>query len=153
MDYMYRGMDLTDELFITNKDNTRIPFVIDEFEYDSGFIYPHIEGHIVGSAYYNPSFTKIKDVIFNDPATIVLWIDGSKTVVKCQEGDEYDKTKGLALCIAKKYFGNKGNYNEIFKKWIPDEDLSEFSIFDDATHNVKKNLEDLGKKLSNLFNK
>lgn len=61
----------------------------------------------------------IKRVIFNEPATIVFWADGSKTVVKCQPGDVYSEETGLALCIAKKYFGNKGNFNEIFKKWIP----------------------------------
>jgi len=60
----------------------------------------------------------IKKVIFNDPATIVLWNDGTKTVVKCQEGDTYDKEKGLALCIAKKALGNKGNFNNEFKKWV-----------------------------------
>ena len=63
---------------------------------------------------------KIKNVIFNDPATIVVYDDGTKTVVKCQPGDTYDAEKGLALCIAKKYFGNKGNFNEVFKKWVPE---------------------------------
>ena len=63
----------------------------------------------------------IKKVIFNDPATIVLWSDGTKTVVKCQEGDTYSKELGLAMCISKKYLGNKGNFNEVFKKWIQDE--------------------------------
>lgn len=62
--------------------------------------------------------TAIKKVIFNDPATIVLWNDGTKTVVKCQEGDEYSKEKGLALCIAKKHLGNKSNFNNEFKRWI-----------------------------------
>ncbi len=60
----------------------------------------------------------IKKVIFNNPATIVLWKDGTKTVVKCQEGDTYDKEKGLALCIAKKALGNKGNFNNEFKRWL-----------------------------------
>lgn len=60
----------------------------------------------------------IKKVIFNEPATIVLWNDGTKTVVKCQEGDTYDKEKGLALCIAKKALGNKGNFNNEFKRWL-----------------------------------
>lgn len=61
----------------------------------------------------------IKDVIFNPPATIVLWADGTKTVVKCQEDkDEYSKEIGLAMCICKKVYGNKGNYNNIFKKFI-----------------------------------
>lgn len=58
----------------------------------------------------------IQNVIFNDPATIVLWSDGTKTVVKCQEGDIFDPEKGLAMAITKKFFGNKGSYcNEIKK--------------------------------------
>ena len=64
----------------------------------------------------------IEKVIFNDPATIVKWDDGTKTVVKCQPGDTYDAEKGLALCISKKFFDNKGNFNEVFKKWVPEVD-------------------------------
>lgn len=60
----------------------------------------------------------IKDVIFSPPATIVLWADGTKTVVKCQEDETYSKEVGLAMCICKKVYGNKGNYNNIFKKFI-----------------------------------
>ena len=58
-----------------------------------------------------------KKVIFHDPATIVYWPDETKTVVKCGEDDTYDKEKGLALCYMKKVLENKGNYNEILKKW------------------------------------
>lgn len=68
---------------------------------------------------------KIEKVIFNDPATIVIWSDDSKTVVKCQPGDTYSKELGLAMCISKKYLGNKGNFNEEFKKWIPEEPTEE----------------------------
>lgn len=66
----------------------------------------------------------IKDVIFNNPATIVFWKDGTKTVVKCQtdKGDTYNPELGLAMCIIKKMCGNKGNYNDIFNKWLPKED-------------------------------
>jgi hypothetical protein len=63
----------------------------------------------------------IKDVIFNDPATIVMWADGTKTVVKCQPGDIYSPELGLAMAISKKALGNKGNYNEVFKQWLPEE--------------------------------
>ena len=61
---------------------------------------------------------KIKKVIFNKPATIVLWADGTKTVGNCQDGDTYDKEKGIALCFMKKIMNNKGNYNNIIKEWI-----------------------------------
>ena len=79
---------------------------------------------------YNAMFkrAKIKNVIFNDPATIVFWSDGTKTVVKCGENDIYDPEKGLAMAVAKKYLGtNKShsNYMDEFKKWLPKEEMVE----------------------------
>ena len=75
--------------------------------------------------YFKLNTTKlpeIKDVIFNEPATIIIWKDGTKTVVKCQEGEGYDPEKGMAMAISKKALGNKGNYCEVFKKWLPEEE-------------------------------
>lgn len=63
---------------------------------------------------------KIKDVIYNDPATIVFWEDGTKTVVKCKN-EKFDPEKGLAMAFSKKMFGNNGNYYNVFKKWLPEE--------------------------------
>ena len=65
---------------------------------------------------------QIKKVIFNDPATIIFWKDGSKTVVKCQPNDKYDKMTGFAMACSKRMFGNKGNYYEVFKKWVGEEE-------------------------------
>ena len=65
---------------------------------------------------------EIKNVKFNGPATIVFWADGTKTVVKCQDGDDYSEEVGLAMCIVKKVFGNTSKYNDIFKKWCPSSD-------------------------------
>ena len=64
---------------------------------------------------------QIMNVIFNDPATVVFWSDNTKTVVKCQDCDTYSKEMGLAMCICKKYFNNKPNFNNEFKKWIKEE--------------------------------
>ena len=66
----------------------------------------------------------IKNVIFSGPYTIVQWSDGDKTIVRC-ENEDFDKEKGLAMAIVKKFFGtneSKSNYNDIFKKWIPREE-------------------------------
>lgn len=63
----------------------------------------------------------IEKVIFNDPATIVIWDDGTKTVVKAQKGELFDPEKGLAMAVSKKALGNKGNYFDEFKKWLPEE--------------------------------
>lgn len=59
----------------------------------------------------------IRKVIFNDPATIVLWSDGSKTVVKCGPEDSYDMEKGLAMAIVKKMAGNDNRFHKVFKQY------------------------------------
>ena len=64
----------------------------------------------------------ITKVVFNDPATIVFWRDGTKTVVKCNPGDIFDPEKGLAMACTKKLFGNNGFYYDIFRKWLPEEE-------------------------------
>ena len=63
-------------------------------------------------------YFSIKKVIFNDPATIVIWADGTKTVVKTQNGEIFDPEKGLAMAIAKKALGNKREYYHTFKHWV-----------------------------------
>ena len=76
----------------------------------------------------------IKKVIFNDPATIVFWNDGTKTVVKAHD-EEFDPEKGLAMAISKKLLGNKGNYYNEFKKWLPEEEeekKTNFNSTDDS---------------------
>lgn len=64
-------------------------------------------------------FPKIEKVHFSGPCTVVIWDDGTKTVVRCQDGDEFDCEKGLAMAIAKKALGNKGSYFDEFKKHMP----------------------------------
>lgn len=61
----------------------------------------------------------IKNIYFNDPVTVVLWEDGTKTIVRCDKNDIYDPEKGLAMAVAKKALGNKGIYYDEFKKWLP----------------------------------
>ena len=82
---------------------------------------------IVGRKFNTPTdrnrLPYIKQVIFHDPATIVYWADGTRTVVKCQDGDIYDPEKGLAMVISKKALGNKGDYCNVFKQWLPEEEV------------------------------
>ena len=49
---------------------------------------------------------KIKNIILNGPATIVMWEDNTKTVVKCTESETYDAEKGLCMAICKKLYGS-----------------------------------------------
>lgn len=71
---------------------------------------------------------EITKVIFNNPATIVFWSDGKKTVVKCSNDEAFDEEKGLAIAISKRFLGNQGNYYNEFKKWLPKIDICEVRI-------------------------
>lgn len=64
------------------------------------------------------SKSNIRKVIFNPPATIVLWGDGTKTVVRCHRDDTYDKQTGFLLCIAKRFF--KGRHNSVSNHHCPE---------------------------------
>lgn len=71
------------------------------------------------AALYNRMNPTIENVIFNPPATIVFWSDGTKTVVKDQgEVFGYDPEKGLAIAISKKMLGNNYSYYNVFAKWL-----------------------------------
>ena len=77
---------------------------------------------ILNSTYGTKAFKtnyipEIKNVIFNPPATIVFWQDGTKTVVKATN-ELYDPEKGLAMAITKRALGNQGNYYNVIKKWV-----------------------------------
>ena len=98
--------------------------------------------------YFKPNTTnttklpEIKDVIFNEPATIILWADGTKTVVKCQEGEGYDPEKGMAMAISKKALGNKCNYCEFFKKWLPKEEVNDGRV---SSNDLRKAIDHFAK--------
>lgn len=61
----------------------------------------------------------IDKVIYNPPATIVLWNDGTKTMAKCDDEDTYNKATGFMLCVLKKKYGNK-DVKRMFDKYVYD---------------------------------
>lgn len=86
----------------------------------------------------------IKNVIFNPPATIVFWGDGTKTVVKCQEGEAFDPEKGITMAFFKKMHGNKGSYFNEIKKWTEKYELEKIrAIMSDGPLVPKTVLADL----------
>ena len=108
-----------------NKNGVTINGIDVSFTYDSDSIYePSLfeiklvyKKPILHHIYAN-NIPEVKKVIFNDPATIVYWKDGTKTIVKCQEGDYFDLEKGFAMAFLKKCWGNKGNFNDKLRKII-----------------------------------
>lgn len=49
----------------------------------------------------------IKSVIYNDPAIIVFWNDGTKTTAVAHGGDTFDSEKGLLVATMKKILGSE----------------------------------------------
>lgn len=64
---------------------------------------------------FNSLMPKIKKVIYNPPATIILWDDGTKSVAKTQNGEFYDAEKGLAMAFMRKFLNNK-NYHKYLEE-------------------------------------
>jgi len=62
----------------------------------------------------NKTLPEIKQVIFNPPATIIIWRDNSKTIVK-MHNEDYDEEKGFAMAILKKLFGGRNQYMKYIK--------------------------------------
>lgn len=52
---------------------------------------------------------EIKKIYFNDPYTIVIFQDGTKSMVKTND-EEFSEEHGLAMAIAKRYFGNRTRF-------------------------------------------
>lgn len=63
---------------------------------------------------------EIKNVIYNMPATIVEWSDGTKTVSKCEDGEIFDREKGLMAAYMQKMESIKGRKLwKTLNKWLP----------------------------------
>ncbi len=67
----------------------------------------------------------IDKIIFNPPATVVLWKDGEKTIVKCGEDEVFDHEVGVAMCFMKKIFGSRSAFKRTVKEYKPKEPKQE----------------------------
>lgn len=70
-----------------------------------------------------------KKVIFNGPATVVLWADNTKTVVKRSENEPDDREKALMYCVFKKFLDDKkrdmDKYLKLFYKVLEEDKKDE----------------------------
>ena len=59
-----------------------------------------------------------KRIIFNNPATIVFWEDGTKTVVKLSKGEKFNSYNAFCAALAKKIFENNSRVRAIVKSGV-----------------------------------
>lgn len=58
----------------------------------------------------------IKKVLYNNPATIVFWSDGTQTRNICPPDTPYSSDAGLAFCMLKKLMGGN-EMAKLFNDW------------------------------------
>lgn len=64
---------------------------------------------------------KVKKIIKNGPATIVFWMDDTKTVVKRKEGTQDDIYVAFCAALAKKMYGTNSKVNKMLRTLVVDE--------------------------------
>lgn len=57
---------------------------------------------------------RIVKIVSNEPHTVIYFNDGTKTVVKCADSEEFDIEKGVYFALLKKAYGSR-NLQHIFK--------------------------------------
>ena len=87
----------------------------------------------------------IDRVIFNDPATIILWKDGSKTIVKRSDDDVWDPEKGFCMAVIKKLYG----HTSFIKRFMEPEEEMIILTAEEACESLKN----FGKKLNDMMGK
>lgn len=58
----------------------------------------------------------ITKVLYNNPATIVFWSDGTQTRNVCPKNTLYNPDSGLAFCVLKKFMGGN-EMAKLFNDW------------------------------------
>ena len=58
----------------------------------------------------------IERIVFSDPATIVFWEDGTKTVVKAMKGEKFERYAGFAAACMKKLFGSTSRAKAVMEE-------------------------------------
>ena len=93
--------------------------------------------------YVNPTDRfRIKDILFNGPATVVIWMDGTKTVVKLQNDEVYDQEKAIAMAISRRALGEEGYYSVFHAKEFAEKELRKLqkllSVLEDQYSQMSK---------------
>lgn len=87
---------------------------------------------------YMSTFPGIKKIIVNDKTTIVLWWDGTKTIVRPSANDNYDLEAAVCAAIAKKIYGT----NSAFKRMIKEKTVIQENKKNEENNQFLKTLRD-----------
>ena len=94
-------------------------------------------------------------IVYNPPATIVFWGDGTKTIVKAAAGTEFNAYHAFTAAVAKKLYGNNSRVNKIVNKWnkdpvdkmTPEEARSLFLRLMQVANNTQSRMDEIKKNM------
>ena len=69
--------------------------------------------HLLSDALCKPM---VKKIIKSGPCTIVIWQDGSKTIVRLREGEKDDEFAAFSAAVVKKLYGSNSAVSRMIKK-------------------------------------
>jgi len=70
----------------------------------------------VGSLLWWNCCTIFDKVIYNPPATIVYWNDGTKTIVRCGPNDKFNEESGFAAALLRKVYGDRQKFQKMLEE-------------------------------------
>ena len=106
-------------------------------------------GTLSGLSYYNNVINEmgkiyITKVLYNNPATVVFWSDGTTTKNICPPDTLYNPDAGLAFCILKKLMGGD-EMAKLFNDWELKDYKNDKNTYIEIK-DVRKNHKDAKKK-------
>lgn len=102
--------------------------------------------HIISSATHVD--LDVDKIIYSGPKTIVLWNDGTKTIVSCGEDDEFDEYAGFCAAFAKKLIGSTSKIKRIIDQKARFHNMPEQTTMD--THAIIEKLKEMANQVESL---
>lgn len=70
----------------------------------------------LNAAYGMKYFPKVKRILISGMCTIVFWLDGTKTIVRCQDGTKPNVYNAFTAALAKKIYGSNSQIKKIIER-------------------------------------
>lgn len=108
--------ETTEELFWFKKENVK-PSFFDTPKHNDAIMPAALAKAFLNFTFGAPRASLgVKQVIFSGPKTIVFWLDETKTIVSCGEGDNNDPYAGFCAAVTKRVFGSTSQAKKVLAR-------------------------------------
>ena len=118
-------------------------------------VYPDVRNKVSYTNYYKPSnrIPTPKRIIISKKSkvTVVLWDDGTKTIVRCSEADTYDIYAAYCAAFAKKCYGTNSQLKKTIEKltvYQEEKETGGLPTLEEFAESMRKFSEAFGKVIS-----